>query len=92
MATHSARLLNAPEISRRCSLPHSTADVDDMNDLGALIDREKHAINVRAATVVEDANRLIRVEAFRCYPVSLWECLERRSRSFETVEPGRALA
>ena len=63
-----------------------------MNDLGALIDCEKHAINMRTATVVEDANRLIRVEAFRRDPASSWVLLERKNRLLETVEPRRALA
>lgn len=35
---------------------------------------------------------MIGIEAFKCYPASLWMLLERKNRVFETVEPGRALA
>lgn len=37
------------ELTRRRSLSRSTPDVDDTNDLGAVIDGEEYAINVRAA-------------------------------------------
>jgi hypothetical protein len=49
--------------------------VHNAHDLGSLIDREEHAVNVRAAAVVEDSNWLIVVEALRRYPVSLWKLL-----------------
>jgi hypothetical protein len=45
------------------SLPRSTPDVDDSDNVRAFFDREEHAVNVRAAAVVEDSNWLLRVEA-----------------------------
>jgi hypothetical protein len=46
-------------------LPRTTPNVHDPHDLGGLIDCEEHAINVRAATEIEDANRLIWIENFQ---------------------------
>src|SRR5207249_7402684 len=63
-------------------------DVQDAHDLGALIDREEHAVDVRAATVVEESNRAIRVEAVRCYsaPSPGVSCVD---RSFLTLLESR---
>ena len=67
-------------------------DVDDPDDVGLIIDGEEHAIRMWTATIVEDANRLIWIEAFRRYPASFWMLIERENRSLEAVEPARALA
>ena len=48
-------------------------------------------VNVRAAAVVEDSNWLIRVEALRRYPASLWKLLQRKDRPLQTIEPRCAL-
>ena len=69
--------LVAFELTGCRSLPRSTPDVDDSNNVGAFIDREEHAINMRTATVVEDTNRMIWVEAFRRYPASFGVLIER---------------
>lgn len=67
-------------------------NVHHAHELGALIDCEEHTVNVGATTVVEDANRLISVEALWRYPESPWKLLERENCPLETIEPGRALA
>jgi hypothetical protein len=80
------------ELTRCRSLPRSTPDVDDPDDVGAFIDGEEHAIRMRTATVVENTNRLIGIEALRRPLASFWVLIERKNRLFETVEPRRALA
>jgi len=35
-----------------------------MNDVGAFVDREEHAIDVRIPPEIEDPNRLVGIEAF----------------------------
>lgn len=60
--------------------------------IGGLIDREEHAVHVRAAAVVEHANWLVRVEALWRDLESLWELLQRENRSLETAEPRYAPA
>ncbi len=59
--------LLALELTRYRSLTNSTPDVDDAKELRALIDREEDAIDVRATTKIEDANRLIWIETPRRY-------------------------
>ena len=60
----------------RGSLPRSTPNVHNPNDVGAFIDREEHAINMRTAAVVKDTNRMIRVEAFGRHAASSRELIE----------------
>jgi hypothetical protein len=66
--------------------------VDDSDNVRAFFDREEHAVNVRAAAVLEDPNWLLRVEALRRYPASLRELLQRKDRALQTIEPRCALA
>jgi len=72
-------------------LPRAPPDVNDANDLGAVVNRKEHAIDVRAPTVVEHANRMIRIETLGCYRAPFWVPIEREDRQFETVEPDRTL-
>jgi hypothetical protein len=83
--------LLAFELTRCRPLPRPTPNVQDEHELGCFIDREEHAVNVRAAAVVEYANRLRRVKALRRYPASFGEALKGENRMFQTVEPHRAL-
>ena len=80
------------ELTRCRSLPRSTPDVHDPDDVGAFIDGEEHAIRMRTATVVENTNRLIGIEGLKRHPASFWVLIERKNRLFETVEPRRAQA
>ena len=84
--------LLALELTRCRSLPRPSPDVEDTNDVGALVDGEEHAIDVRAATEIEDANRLIWIETLRHYRASFWIQAQRENRFLETVEPCSALA
>lgn len=72
-------------------MPRASPNVHNAHDPGGLIDREEHTVNVTAAAVVEDSNWLIRVEALRRYPASLWKLLQRKDRPLQTVEPCCAL-
>lgn len=89
--TESAAVLIAREITECRPLPRSTADVYDTHNLVGLVDREEHAVNMRTAAKIEDANGLILVEALGCYSAASRELLERGNRLLEAVEPGRAL-
>ena len=70
------QLLVACELAGSGPLPRSVPDVNDMDDVRALVDREKHAVNMGTATVVEDAYRFIRVETLWGYSVALRELLK----------------
>lgn len=84
--------LLAFELPRCRPLPRATPNVYNAYEPGCLIDREEHAVNVRAAAVVEDSHWLLRVQALRRYPASFWKLLQRKDRPLQTVEPRCALA
>ena len=71
-----AQLLIAFQLAGSGPLPRSVPDVNDVDDVRALVDREKHAVNMGTATVVEDTYWFIRVEALWGYSVALRELLK----------------